>query len=411
MENFEERLQKLAEVAVRVGLNVQLGQEIVISANLNEAALVRRIVVEAYKAGAKNVAVMYGDDENTLARFQYGSQAALEYAPQWQIDGVARAYEEGAARLAIYGNNPALLKDIDPEKVATHSKVMGAASKRLGELISGFAVNWSILSHASPEWAKLVFPNDPEEVAVEKLWDAIFKTSRVDTPDPVAAWQAHDDTLRAHARRLNQKRYSALHFRGPGTDLRVGLAEGHIWVGGSGVAKNGVRCVPNIPTEEIFTMPHRDRVEGTVSATKPLSLRGQVLEGIQVRFEGGTVAEVKASKGQVVLEKLLETDEGARRLGEVALVPHSSPVSQTGILFFNTLFDENAASHIALGRAYAENLEGFDTLSEEERVAKGYNDSLTHVDWMIGSDKVDVDGITADGRAEPLMRGGEWVDD
>lgn len=411
MKNFDAKLQKLAEVAVRVGLNVQPGQEVVLSANLEDAPLVRKFVAEAYKAGAKNVAVLYGDDANTLARFQYGSEAALNYAPQWLIDGMARAYEEGAARMAIYGDNPALLKDVDPEKVALSSKVGAKASERVMELITGFHVNWSIISCASAAWAKLVFPGEPEEVAVGKLWDAIFKVSRVDAPDPVVAWKAHDETLHAHARGLNERRYAAVHFRGPGTDLRVGLADGHVWVGGGGTAKNGAYCVPNIPTEEVFTMPHRDQVEGTVSATKPLSLRGRVLEGIQVRFEGGKVVEAKASKGQEVLEKLLDTDGGARRLGEVALVPHSSPVSQTGILFFNTLFDENAASHIALGRSYEENLAGFGAMSEEERAARGYNNSLTHVDWMIGSDKVDVDGITASGQAEPLMRGGEWVND
>jgi len=411
VENLGAKLQKLAEVAVKVGLNLQPNQEVLLTANINEALLVRKFVVEAYKAGAKHVAVMYGDEVNTLAYFQYGSRESLEYAPQWRIDGMARAIEEGAARMAIYGGNPALLKDIDPEKVATYSKVMGVAGRRVSELISSFAVNWSIISHASPEWAKLVFPHDPEDVAVNKLWQAIFKTSRIDSPDPVAAWKAHCEALEQRIRSLNHKRYAALHFRGPGTDLRVGLADGHLWGGARGQAKNGVWCVPNIPTEEVFTMPHRERVEGIVSATKPLSLRGQVLEGIRVRFAGGQVVEATASQGQEVLEKLLETDAGARRLGEVALVPHSSPVSQTGLLFYNTLFDENAASHIALGRAYSENLGGFEQLDPAGRAARGYNDSLIHVDWMIGSGQVDVDGITAQGSSEALMRGGEWVED
>lgn len=409
MDTFEENLQKLAAIAVKIGLNVQPEQELIVTANLNEVPLVRRIVAEAYKVGAKNVAVMYGDEQNLLARYRYGSQAALEYTPQWYMDSIARAHEEGAARLAIYGDDPALLKDVDPEKVATYNRAFAQASKRVSELISGFAVNWCLISHASPEWAKLVFPGLPQEQAMERLWAAIFKTSRVDLADPLAAWQAHDAVLQNHVERLTAKQYAALHFRGPGTDLRVGLAEGHLWAGGSGVAKNGVRCIPNIPTEEVFTMPHRERVEGIVSATKPLSLRGQVLEDIVVRFEHGRVVEARASRGQEVLEKLLETDEGACHLGEVALVPHSSPVSQTGILFYNSLFDENAASHIALGRAYEETLRDFDRSNKEELATRGYNDSLIHVDWMIGSDKVDVDGITQDGRSEPLMRGGEWV--
>jgi aminopeptidase len=208
---------------------------------------------------------------------------------------------------------------------------------------------------------------------------------------------------------MNDKRYAALHFRGPGTDLTVGLADEHCWCGGAEYAKNGILCNPNIPTEEVFTTPHRLRVEGTVSSTKPLSHQGTMIEGIRVRFENGSIVEVHASKGQEVLEKMISTDEGARRLGEVALVPHSSPISASGILFFNTLFDENAASHIALGEAYTTCITNGGQMKPEELVSRGSNESLIHVDWMIGSNQIDVDGITASGEAEPLMRQGEWV--
>jgi aminopeptidase len=225
----------------------------------------------------------------------------------------------------------------------------------------------------------------------------------------VAAWKTHDAVLQQRAALLNEKRYSALKYTGPGTDLRIGLADDHLWMGGGTTAGNGLYCIPNMPTEEIFTTPHKDRVEGTVTATKPLSHQGSMIENIQVRFVAGRIVEARASRGQEVFEKLIDTDEGARRLGEVALVPHSSPISASGLIFLNTLFDENASSHIALGQAYSTCLRGGDTMSPEELAAHGANDSLIHVDWMIGSGELDIDGVTATGAAEPLMRKGEWV--
>ncbi len=224
----------------------------------------------------------------------------------------------------------------------------------------------------------------------------------------MANWREHNATLQGRARFLNEKRYSALHFKGPNTDLRVGLADDHEWHGGGTVALNGVPCIPNLPTEEVFTTPHKERVEGTVWSTKPLSYQGMLIEDIQVRFEKGRVVEAKASKGQDILQSMLDTDAGARKLGEVALVPNSSPISASGLLFWNTLFDENAASHIALGQAYSTCIRGGDSLDPDQLAAKGANDSLIHVDWMIGSGQMNVDGIGDDGRAEPLMRAGEW---
>jgi aminopeptidase len=225
----------------------------------------------------------------------------------------------------------------------------------------------------------------------------------------VAAWKSHDATLHARANRLNEKRYAALHFRGPSTDLRVGLADGHLWLGGGTTARNGLYCIPNMPTEEVFTTPHKDRVEGRVTSTKPLSYQGTMIEEISVRFEGGKIVEARAARGNQVLQRMIETDEGARRLGEVALVPHSSPIASSGLLFMNTLFDENAASHIALGQAYSTCLKDAEGLTKEQLAARGANSSLIHVDWMIGSNRVDVDGISAAGDSEPVMRAGEWV--
>jgi aminopeptidase len=402
-------LDKLADVTVRVGLNLQPGQELVATAPIEALPLTRKITERAYQAGAKMVTVLYNDDAATLARYQYAPPDTFDYAPAWLFEAMAEAYASGAARLAISGQNPALLKGQDPDLISRASKAQSIASKRPLELITGFHINWSIVSYANPAWAKMVFPDLPEEQAVEKLWEAIFKASRLDTDDPVAAWAAHNANLHARVNFLNEKRYVALHFKGPGTDLRVGLADDHLWSGGAAPAKNGVVCNPNIPTEEVFTTPHKDRVEGYVSSSKPLAHQGSLLDGIRVRFEGGKIVEASARVGEELLKQLLQTDEGARHLGEVALVPHSSPIAQSGILFYNTLFDENAASHIALGQAYSECIRGGDRMSPEELAAKGANSSLIHVDWMIGSSEIDVDGITQGGQAEPLMRGGEWV--
>lgn len=409
MKNYLEMLDKLADVTVHVGLNLQRGQELVITAPIEALPLTRKITERAYQAGAKMVTTLYSDDAATLARYRFAPSDAFDYAPAWLYEGMAEAYAAGAARLAITGQNPALLKGQDPDRISRASKAQSIANRRALELIASFHINWSIVAYATVDWAKMVFPDLAEEQAVEKLWEAIFKASRLDTDDPVAAWAAHNANLHKRVQFLNEKRYAALHFKGPGTDLKVGLADDHVWSGGAAVAKNGVVCNPNIPTEEVFTTPHKDRVEGYVSSSKPLAYQGSLLDGIRVRFEGGRIVEASAKVGEDILKQLLETDEGARRLGEVALVPHSSPIAQSGILFYNTLFDENAASHIALGQAYSECIRGGDRLSREELAARGANASLIHVDWMIGSNEIDVDGITHTGQAEPLMRRGEWV--
>jgi aminopeptidase len=403
------RLDQLAAVAIEVGLGLARGQELLITASLDALPLARRITEHAYRAGASLVTTFYTDDESTLARFRYAPDASFDTAATWLQDGVAQAFRNNAARMAIAGANPALLAKEDPEKVGRANRAFSKASRPAMELITRHAINWTIVAAATPAWAASVFPDETKKVAMAKLWDAIFAASRADAPDPVAAWRAHDDGLRQRAALLNDRRYSTLHFRGPGTDLRVGLADDHVWMGGGTTAGNGLTCIPNIPTEEVFTTPHCKRVEGTVTSTKPLSYQGTLIAGIQVRFEGGRVVESHASQGEAVLRKMLETDEGASQLGEVALVPHSSPIAASGLLFSNTLFDENAASHIALGQAYSTCIRGGDTMNAAALAGKGANDSLIHVDWMIGSGEIDLDGISAAGATEPLMRKGEWV--
>ncbi|MFW7358460.1 MAG: aminopeptidase [Brucella sp.] len=403
------KLERLAEVAVRVGLQLREGQDLVITAPVVALPLVRLIAKHAYKAGAGLVTPFFADDEMALARYENASDASFDRAASWLYEGMAKAYSDGAARLAIAADNPMLLSNQDPAKVSRANRANSKAYQPALEKIAGFDINWNIVSYPNPAWAKLMFPNEPADTATRKLADAIFAASRIDVDDPVGAWAAHNAALRTRTRFLNGKAYSALHFKGPNTDLTVGLADGHEWHGGASTAKNGITCNPNIPTEEVFTTPHALRVEGYVTSTKPLSHQGTLIENIAVRFEGGRIVEAKASRGEEVLNKVLDTDEGARHLGEVALVPHSSPISQSGLLFYNTLFDENAASHIALGQCYSKCFIDGANLTPEQIKAQGGNSSLIHIDWMIGSGQIDVDGINADGTREPVMRSGEWA--
>ena len=402
-------LDRLAQVAVHTGLNLQPGQDLVLTAPIEALPLVRRIAAAAYRAGAGVVTPIFSDPDVTLARFQHGQDATFDRAADWLYQGMAQAYAGGAARLAIVGDDPMLLSEQDPEKVARASKANAIAYKPALEKIANFDINWNILSYPSTAWASRMFPDLPQAEATQRLADAIFAASRVTVDDPVAAWAAHNDALRQRTSWLNGQRFSALHFRSDGTDLMVGLADGHEWHGGASTATNGITCNPNIPTEEVFTTPHAARVEGYVRSTKPLSHQGSLIDQIEIRFEGGQITSARAARGESVLQKLLDTDAGARRLGEVALVPHSSPISQSGLLFLNTLFDENAACHIALGQCYSKCFENGAQLSDEQIAAQGGNSSMIHVDWMIGGADTDIDGILPDGSRVPVFRKGEWA--
>jgi aminopeptidase len=413
---FETKLDRLAEIAVRVGLGLREGQELLLTAPTDSLPLARLITQHAYRAGARLVTTFFSDDATILARFQHAPDASFDYSPHWLQDGIASAFRSGAARLAIAGANPALLAGQDPGKVSRANVAASRAAKPAMELITRHEINWTIIAGATPSWATLVFPHDPPELALGKLWDLIFTSSRITSSDPVAEWRNHGANLKRRVDFLNAKRFSALHFVSPGlspeagaTDLTVGLADQHLWAGGGTIAGNGVYCQPNIPTEECFTTPHKDRVNGVVAASKPLSHQGTLIENIRCRFRHGRIVEASATAGQDLLHELIATDDGAARLGEVALVPHNSPIAQSGVLFWNTLFDENAASHIALGQAYSTCLIGGEKMSNHELAALGANESLIHVDWMIGGPTMNVDGLTPDGLTEPLIRHGDWV--
>lgn len=404
-----QRLDRLAMVAVKVGANIQPGQQLIMTANVESLPLVRRITDHAYGAGASLVTTLFSDEQTVLSRFRHGQDAAFESATGWLFDGMANALTNGAARLAICGDNPKLLDAVDPEKVGRVNSARAKAYKPVSDAITQFRTNWNIVSYATTGWAKAVFPNLHPKAAQAKLFDAIFKASRVDGEDPIAAWKAHNAELAKRRDWLNAKNFHSLRYYGPGTDLTVGLADGHAWCGGAATSQSGITCNANIPTEEVFTTPHAFRVDGYVTSTKPLNHAGSLLEGIQVRFEGGRIVSASALKGDHVLNKMIGTDDGSCRLGEVALVPHSSPISQSGILFLETLYDENAASHIALGQSYRKAFRNWKGLVQDDFVARGANQSNIHVDWMIGSGEIDVDGIHADGTVEPVMRKGEWA--
>lgn len=405
----EVRLDRLAEVAVKVGLRLERGQDLLLTAPVEALPLVRRIAVHAYEAGAGVVTPLLSDPELSLARFRHAEEQSFDRAPTWLYEGMGKAFDENTARLAIVGDDPMLLANEDPEKVGRANKANSIAYTPARERITGFNINWNIIAWPGTAWAMRVFPELSADEAVSRLADAIFAASRVDTEGAVTRWEEHNAALKQRSDWLNGQNFHALHFIGPGTDLTVGLADGHEWMGGASQAKNGIICNPNIPTEEVFTTPHAARVEGHVSSTKPLSHQGSLIDDIRVRFEGGRIVEAQASRGEKVLEKLLDSDEGARRLGEVALVPHGSPISQSGLLFYNTLFDENAACHIALGQCYAKCFRDGGSLSREQIAERGGNESVIHVDWMIGSAETDIDGVHQDGSRVPVFRKGEWA--
>jgi aminopeptidase len=412
---FEKSLQKYAELAVHVGLNLRAGQRLLIrgpmgyGVPLNLRPLVYYLAEAAYKAGARLVDVMWGDDELELLRYKYAPRDSFDEFPLWKGSGPADYCRRGDAILTISASNPDLLAGQDPELVAAATKAAYKGIKELLDFTSRNDVNWCVIAGARADWASKIFPKLTPEKAEAKLWDAIFRMCRVDRDDPVAAWQEHIRDLTSRSTYLNSKQYTALKYAAPGTDLTIGLPKGHLWLAARAQAHNGVEFTANLPTEEVFTLPDLRRADGVVAATKPLNHGGVLIEDFSVTFKEGRAVEVKAKKGETALKKMIETDEGAARLGEVALVVNSSPISQSGLMFYNTLFDENASCHIALGKAYKFTLQGGTELSDEEFAARGGNGSLIHVDFMIGSGEMNIDGITEGGRAEPIMRKGEWA--
>ena len=414
---FSDDLRTYAEVIVKVGLNVQPGQRLLIgppllyigSVPLELVPLVRAIVVEAYRAGARFVEVMWEDPLLQRLRLQHAPTDSLEEVAAWRHQGALEHARAGGAILSIYGQDPDLLEGLDPSGAATLQREAFKHSGPLWQLMSEGAMNWSAITAPVAGWTEKVYPELPADEAKAEFWDAIFSMCRVKEVDPINAWEDHLRQLASRSGYLNDKRFSALKLTGPGTDLTVGLVDGHLWHSGALSSQAGVSFTANIPTEEVFTLPHRDRIDGVVASTKPLVVEGVTIERFQLTFVGGRVVEVQADQGEAALRRLLDTDDGARSAGEIALVPHSSPISQTGRVFYNIIIDENASNHLALGNGYRFNLRDGEAMSGEEFAAAGGNSSLIHTDFMIGSAQMNVDGVTQGGEVEPVMRGGEWA--
>jgi aminopeptidase len=405
--SFQDNLSKLADVAIKVGLNLQRQQQLIVWASPEIAPVVHEMVRAAYRAGATFVKVDWEDEAVTRIRFEEAPEDSFHHIQQSRYDEAHAHLKDGHALLNLKAPNPSLMDGIDPERVSINQRAKAQAMRPIREL--GDVYNWLIMAAPTNDWACKVFPTLPVDEAVERLWDVVFELCRVSNDEPVNSWKQHQAELKERAAYLTDKAYHALHYTAPGTDLTVGLGDQHVWLGGGATTRDGIDFLPNIPTEEVFTMPHRDRVDGVVTATRPLLYGGALIDSFSLTFKDGKVVDLMAETGEKVLRNLIESDEGAARLGEAALLPHSSPISQSELVFYNTLYDENASCHLALGLAYRASTQDGDNLLPEEFAARGGNTSMVHVDFMIGSDKLNIDGITQNGSREPVMRAGEWA--
>lgn len=407
--NFQEKLEQYADLTVYVGLNVQKGQLIVINTTTDTLEFTRLVVKKAYEAGAKRVQVNYEDPVLTRTHFELAPDEAFQEYPEWSVVQRDEVINTGGAFLWIDAEDPDLLTGIPTKRLADSQKSAGKALERYRQAVGTDKVAWSIVAIPSPKWAQKVFPDLPAEKQMDALWQAIFKTVRIGEGDAVEAWKNHIALLEQRAAQLNDKRYVKLQYTAPGTELTIELPDKHIWMSGASKTPQGNPFIANMPTEEVYTVPLKHGVDGKVRNTKPLVYQGNVIDGFTLTFEKGKIVEAKAETGQELLDEMITADEGAAYLGEVALVPHHSPISDSDILFYNTLFDENASNHLAIGDSYPTCYEGARDLERNQLEAIGLNTSIVHEDFMIGSDNMDIDGITADGSKEPIFRNGNWA--
>ncbi|MFA7532771.1 MAG: aminopeptidase [Tissierellaceae bacterium] len=410
MNNFEERLNEYAKLTVKVGINLQKGQPLAINAPTEALEFVRLIAKNAYEAGASEVHVNWNDEVLTKLKYENSPMEVFENFPKWYVDGLEDYAKKGAGFISISAQDPELLKDIDPKKIAASNKSSSLALKEWRNYTMNDIIPWCVISIPTKSWAKRVFPDAKGDEAVEKLWNSIFSATRMDQKDPVKAWENHMSNLKKKVEFLNEKEFDILHYTSSnGTDLKVKLPEGHIWAGGGAVDSKGVNFAPNMPTEEVFTMPLKTGVNGVVYSTKPLNYGGNLIDEFKLVFKDGKVEDFDAKVGKETLKDLLDIDEGAKYLGEVALVPYDSPISNSNIVFLNTLFDENASCHFAFGKAYPTNIKGGENMSDEELEAHGVNNSLTHVDFMVGAKDTSIVGITKAGEEIQVFKDGNWA--
>ncbi|MBM9831582.1 aminopeptidase [Enterococcus faecalis] len=410
LENFNENLKKYARLIAETGVNVQDNHTVVLQISVDQAPLARLITEETYRLGAAEVIVQWSDETIQREFLAHAATDRIENVPQYKIDQTDDWIAKGASRISVVSSNPDALAGVDAQRVATFQAANGKALVNLRKATQANKVSWTVVAAASEGWAAKVFPElATSEEQVDALWNEIFKTTRIYEENPVIAWDIHDKKLQEKAAELNEQQFTALHYTAPGTDLTIGLPKNHLWEGAGSYNARGEEFMANMPTEEVFTAPDSRRVDGYVSSTKPLSYAGTIISGMKFTFKDGKVVDFSAEQGEEALKNLLAIDEGAKHLGEVALVPDPSPISQSGLIFYNTLFDENASNHLAFGSAYAFNLQGGTEMSEEELAEAGLNRSQTHVDFMVGSDKMNIDGIKEDGTIVPVFRNGDWA--
>ncbi|ATP41891.1 aminopeptidase [Solibacillus sp. R5-41] len=406
---FAEKLEQFADLAVRIGINVQKGQYVLINTSTETLDFTRIVVKKAYEAGAGRVHVNLTDASFERSYFENVSLEETANFPKWIVAQREELIERKGALLWIDAEDPDLLAGIDVEKIGAQQKAAGTALVNYRKAVMNDNIAWSIIAVPSPKWAAKVFPQLPVEEQVPALWDAIFKTVRIGEGDAVTKWQKHIESLENRAAQLNKKKYKLLHYKAPGTDLKIALPDKHLWVSGSSKSPDGTTFIANMPTEEVYTLPAKFGVNGVVSNTKPLVYKGNIIDDFKLTFENGKIIQAEAKVGHAILQQLIAADEGSAYLGEVALVPHESPISASNILYYNTLFDENASNHLAIGEAYPTCYEGGKELEEGQLEALGINRSLTHEDFMIGSADMDIDGVLADGTVEPIFRKGNWA--
>lgn len=410
LPNFKENLAKYAKLLVSTGINVQPGHMVQLTIGVEQAELARLIVKEAYAHGAKEVLVNWLDDVIARERLVNVDVELLEQVHPQRITEMNYLLERKASRLVVLSDDPGAYDGVDPEKLSRSARAISQALNPMRQATQANKISWTLGAASGLEWAKKVFPNAAsDEEAVDLLWDQIFKTCRIYEEDPIKAWEEHEARLVAKAKVLNDEQFVKLHYTAPGTDLVLGMPKNHLWEAAGSINAQGEKFIANMPTEEVFTAPDYRVADGYVTSTKPLSYNGNIIEGIKVTFKDGEIVDVTAEKGDEVMKKLVFDNAGARGLGEVALVPDKSPISQSGVTFFNTLFDENASNHLAIGQAYAFSIEGGTEMSQEELKEAGLNRSDVHVDFMIGSNKMNIDGIRKDGTRVPIFRDGEWA--
>lgn len=406
----KENLQKLAKLAVRIGVNIQKDQNLVVNSPIECSEFARALAEEAYKAGARDVSINYSDEKFSKIRYTHADLDVFKEVPDWFVAKQNNAVEKGSALISVYADDPDLLKDVDPEKIKTASAAIQSATEAYHMAMMNNECRWCVVSVPTVGWAAKVFPGVEPETAVDMLWESIFKATRADQDDPIAAWHQFNKSFEDKTRFLNHSQFVKFIYKNSlGTDIEVGMPENHIWAGGSEKAADGVEFFPNIPTEEVFSAPHKDKVNGTLVSSHPLVYNGQLIDNFSLTFKDGKVVSYQAETGEEALKNLIEASEGSNYLGEISFVPYHSPISDMDTLFYNTLFDENASCHFALGAAYPTCVKDGSSMSVDELKEAGLNYSTTHVDFMVGTEDLSITGIQADGTQVPIFVNGDWA--